>query len=58
MVGNTLRNISKGASNIASTSAAFGVGVNALLSRSMPSTGTTAIPIYEKTGAKNQSFKS
>lgn len=41
VVCKTLRNISKGASNTASTSAAFGSGLNAFLSESMPITGIT-----------------
>jgi len=34
-------NISKGASNIASTSAGFGVGLNAFILERMPITGIT-----------------
>lgn len=40
-INNTLRNISKGASKIVSTSEGFGEGLNALLSMRMPITGTT-----------------
>ena len=44
----TLRNISKGASNISSTSAAFGIGLNAFISESNLITGTTVTPICAK----------
>lgn len=37
----TLINISKGASNTASTSSGLGAGLNAFFSLSMPITGTT-----------------
>lgn len=39
--GQTLMNISNGASNMASTSAGFGAALNASFSLSMPITGTT-----------------
>lgn len=40
----TFRNISNGASNIASTSAVFGAGMKEFLSGRIPITGTTIIP--------------
>lgn len=44
----TLRNISNGASNMDSTSAAFGTGLKALLSQITPTTGTTVIFICKQ----------
>jgi hypothetical protein len=44
----TLRNISKGASNIDSTSAGFKTGLNAFVSWSRPMTGTTLRRCYKR----------